>query len=74
VMLPLLGSGHVCPTPSGDELRGIPVGTVWICRYCLTPWLAKYDFDAWGPYPYWVKVRWYHRKARRLIIDAARSL
>lgn len=60
---------HGCNLPwrrGGYGSTGQPDGTVIVCSVCDTAWYSGPCYESFGPVDKWYKIRWYHRKYRRI--------
>lgn len=64
---------HLCtppyvPAPAVGRLVRYPVNTAWKCDICSQWMVNRVTFIEIQPTK-WVRLRWYHRKAHRLVAE-----
>lgn len=68
---------HSCTLPwerSGYGATGQPDGTLAQCMTCKAWWVSGPCFEHYGPVTIWRRVRWYHRRLRRIISNQSTSV
>lgn len=60
--------------PGGYGSTGVPNGTLWCCPMCHRWWVSGPCYQSYGPTSAWYKVRWYHLRLRRRILDHSTRL